>query len=131
MHGISKKTAELAASASLDRVPADPYFTHMLTQMSPDNQAFTEYLQFWLKSSMSTLAETLKKQQLNPSERPHLPQTFSSYAHAGHYYLLVDNLRRRSDLTSDTPFLRLARDSSGPTNQNLHHLTELAQTLIV
>jgi|JI6StandDraft_1071083.scaffolds.fasta_scaffold07843_2 hypothetical protein len=131
LHGVSKKTAELAASASLDRVPVDPYFTHMFTQISPDSQAFVEYLQFWLKSSISALAETLKKQQLNPSERPLLPQTFNCYVHAGHYYLLVDSLRRKCELASDTPFLRLARDSTGPTNQNLHHLSELTQTLIV
>lgn len=131
LHGITKKTTELVASASLEKVNMDPYFTHMLTQTSPDSQAYLEYLQYWLKTALTALGDALKKQLNNSAEKALLPQTFSCYAHIGHYYLLVDGLRRKADLAVDSPFLRLARDTNGATAQNIHHLNEFTQNLIV
>lgn len=64
-------------------------------------------------------------------DQQQLPQTFSSAAHAAHYYLFLEALKRKNEIASDTPFLRLARDRNGPIGQNIHQLSELTQTLIM
>jgi hypothetical protein len=85
-----------------------------------------------VKSSIASLAESAKKYQSNPSDKHNLQLVYTSYVHAAHYYLIIEGLKRKSDVTSiSTPFLGLIRDPAGPTSQNLHHLGELCQTLIV
>jgi hypothetical protein len=81
---------------------------------------------------MTSLAESIKKFQSNPSDRNNLQLVYTSYIHTAHYFLVIEGLKRKLDAgTVETPFMGLIRDSTGPSPQNLQLLGELCQTLII